>query len=249
MTAAERKARERENKKAKQEDAERRNLVAELMRIYKRQQSAVVSNTKTPEATAERQCIARVQRRRYRAGLEELPVVELRSALKVQQETVDSHGRLHNERSGGRSYSIEDLFNKAQAAGAFTVDGDPDPVLACPVRPEGAGPGGDESCDDDKDVRTGSGGFEKPTGSQFDDLLDKFVREHMRDLDKEFQDIKRLCDGCDGEEFQEIKRLFRAVVKHFQCDLCGWVTTWFKDSKGHFMVEHNARFVVEQQLR
>src|SRR5690349_7646689 len=50
MTPAERKAASRRNQNAKQDDAERRKLVSELMQIYRRQQGDFVLDAKRPLA-------------------------------------------------------------------------------------------------------------------------------------------------------------------------------------------------------
>src|SRR5579863_8669703 len=86
MTGAERKARSRANQKEKQDDVERRNIIAKLMNIFQRQES----HSRTTKAAQDR----RNHQRIYLTGLKTLSLTELQTALDAKQ-TPDTHGRLH----------------------------------------------------------------------------------------------------------------------------------------------------------
>lgn len=163
MTAAERKAASRAWKKEKQQDAERRNLIAELMNIYRRQQAMIISD-KNRKATEERIKGAGEQRRQYLNDLEHLNLTTLQVLLKTEKETPDSHGRLHNERSGEAEHSTDQsemetiIAARQHDTSLFEVD---DPEAATEeakqmaagfrVRPQGAGPDTSDKEDDKAD--------------------------------------------------------------------------------------------------
>ena len=149
MTPAERKALSRANQKTKLEDAERRKIVAELMNIYRRQQADIVEG-KDKKATLERRGAARVQERQYLNNLLELPLEKLKLALETQKQTPDSHGRLHNERSGedkrkhGQSEMERLLAARQSVSSNFVINDDMETIklmsAGSKVKPEGAGP-------------------------------------------------------------------------------------------------------------
>jgi hypothetical protein len=207
MTPAERKATSRANQKAREDDVERKKLVAELMKIYNRQQSDLVVDDEDSKATEERRRVIREQERRYHDDLMQLSLTHLRATLYVQQETPDSHGRLHNERSGAPSRSeIEHLHFKAETTGAFTTGDDPgnaglddvDPLLAgtSRVRPGGAGSGETDPDDDDGDVRPSSGRQTyEPTGAE--KRLQKVIEHIIDQMIVEDETVGAQCPFCD----------------------------------------------------
>ena len=147
MTSAERKASSRANQKTKQDDAERRKLIAELMRIYRRQQGDAVFDSKRPHLSQDQNAAKRRQERSYLAQLMTLAIGDLQLALETQKQTPDTHGRLSDERSGegaramGQS-EIERLIAAKQHDSSLFEDEDQDPNMAggFKVEPKGAGP-------------------------------------------------------------------------------------------------------------
>jgi hypothetical protein len=147
MTTAERQRQSRANRKQKQEDAERRRLIAELMRIYRQQQGDVVFDSKRPHLSQDQKAAKHRQERWYLGQLIDLPVGELRLALETEKQTPDTHGRLPGERSGegaramGQS-EIERLIAAKQHDSSLFEGEDQDPRMAggFKVEPKGAGP-------------------------------------------------------------------------------------------------------------
>jgi len=165
MTPAERKAASRLNQEQKQQDAERRNLISSLMKIFTRQELRIVDDPKRRDKVEERRNTARQQQRVYLADLNQLSVKELRLAIEGKK-TPDTRGRLHGERSGEDKRSmgqseIEQII-AAQQHDSSLFDGpdvEQDPLLAAgfKVRLEGAAPDSDEDPNSDAgDVRSGS---------------------------------------------------------------------------------------------
>jgi len=147
MTSAERKAVSRANQEAKRDDAERRTLIAELMRIYRRQQSDIVDDPKRPKAVRERREVEHSQRRLYLYDLIRLSLAELQLTLEVAEQAPDTHGRLHNERSGEAQRSrgqseIEKILGAKQHDSSYFEDQEQDPSMAAGfrVKPVGAAP-------------------------------------------------------------------------------------------------------------
>jgi hypothetical protein len=147
MTTAERQRQSRANRKLKQQDAKRRKLIAELMRIYRRQQGDAVFDSKRPHLSQDQNAAKRRQERSYIAQLMTLAIEDLQLALETQKQTPDTHGRLSDERSGegtramGQS-EIERLIAAKQHDSSLFEDEDQDPSMAgaFKVKPEGAGP-------------------------------------------------------------------------------------------------------------
>jgi hypothetical protein len=88
-------------------DAERRNLVAEVMKIYRRMQPDIVvmkTGKKGKQQARERADKLRRENRQHLRKLQDdlltLPVASIRNALATWKETPDALGRLRNERSG-----------------------------------------------------------------------------------------------------------------------------------------------------
>jgi len=190
MTPAQRKALSRENQKTKLQDAERRKLIVELMKIYRRQQSSV-KKTKNKKAVEQQHEATRTQRRQYLDGLSQLSLAELQLALQVQKQTPDLHGRLHNESSGEdkRMFGMSEIerIDAARQHDSSLVDlqsgtilpgesvgisagNGQDPLLAAGygVKLEGRGPDtfdrNDETADSADAVRSGTAKPEyKPT--------------------------------------------------------------------------------------
>jgi hypothetical protein len=101
MTPAERKALSRANKKQKLKDRQRRDLIAKLMTIYKRQQSDVIVIRHDRAGAEDRRGQDRALRSQYLSSLIQLSLDELRLALDVQTEIPDSHGRSRDEAMTG----------------------------------------------------------------------------------------------------------------------------------------------------
>ena len=98
MTVAERKRVSRAGQKEKLADAERMDIIAELMKVYRRGQPKIV--TKDAALASRLRGEARQRLRQRHEELLALSAEDLRRALAIYNETPDSHGRLHNERSG-----------------------------------------------------------------------------------------------------------------------------------------------------
>ena len=91
-----------EQQRRKREEKARRNLIAKLLRIYRRMQATPYARSSKGDTAFVAACEQiRRQQRRYFEELNELPLPELRRLLDVWTETPDSHGRLHGETSGG----------------------------------------------------------------------------------------------------------------------------------------------------
>src|SRR6266404_5665394 len=137
MTPAERKAASRQGQKAKQDDLERRNLIAKLVRIYDRQVSdvIVVPGYINAEAIAEdRRGRDRVQKRQYLEELKSLTLEGLKLAAEGKN-IPDTRGRLPGElKSGGvdsnKLGTILDVALKEMSG--------PDSIVTS-VKPDGSG--------------------------------------------------------------------------------------------------------------
>lgn len=99
MTVAERQAASRAWRKEKHQDVERRNLVAEILKIYRRELSWAGG-----AITVERESkIYKANKHHLRSlhnELLNLSIEELQAVLDTKKNNPDSEGRLHNERSG-----------------------------------------------------------------------------------------------------------------------------------------------------
>lgn len=101
MTAAERKAASRMNQKQKEQDAERKDLIAALMDIYRSQQAHIISKV------AEHHRIARTHEVQHLRELNYLSIDKLRLALEGLSDFSDTRGRLTNERRSGETGAPE----------------------------------------------------------------------------------------------------------------------------------------------
>jgi hypothetical protein len=163
------------------------------MKIYNRQQSVVFSkptkkrkgNLSDRSVVAERRAAAAQQKRQHLEDLMGLSVAELQLALKVQKETLDLRGRLHNERSGegerkmGMS-EIERVFE-----GAFQAQGgdEDDPRQAIKKQPGGASPASfdQDPTTDSEDIRQDSArtSQEPPAAEKWKDRAIDSIIEKM----------------------------------------------------------------------
>jgi hypothetical protein len=158
MTPAERQRQSRANRKQKQDDAERRKLVAKNLKIARRNMSAP-GGAITVVREHDIQAANRKYIRTLHDGLLRLSMDELRLSLESLKTTPDSHGRLHGERSGegerehGQS-DIERLLAAKQHDASYFEDEDQDPNLAegFKVKPEGAAPESFDTGDSTMDV-------------------------------------------------------------------------------------------------
>jgi hypothetical protein len=168
MTPAERKTVSRANQKTKQDDTERRTIIVKLMKIYDRQAMDVIvigHDSDAIKRAEDRKEIDRGQKRLYLEQLKTLSLDELQLAIEGKQ-TPDTHGRLHNERSGedkrehGQS-EIEQILATKQHDSSLFEDEDQDPHMAAGFRRAPIGSGADQfeaedSMVDSADVRIGS---------------------------------------------------------------------------------------------
>jgi len=98
MTPTERKR----NQYERQREPEKRQLVAKILKIMKRQMTVPAhdEDLKRRSSTDKVNEDNRIRLRRLRDELTLLSVIDLRKYAKTLKEAPDSHGRLHNERSG-----------------------------------------------------------------------------------------------------------------------------------------------------
>jgi hypothetical protein len=113
-------------------DAERRNLVAELMKIYRRMQPDIVAEKSRPADIARVVKLRgenRVRLRKVHDDMLALSLESLQKVLTTWKETPDSHGRLRNERSGEdeRKHGMSELeriiAGQQNATGKVTPEG------------------------------------------------------------------------------------------------------------------------------
>jgi hypothetical protein len=131
MSAAERKVRSRARKKQNQEDQERRNLVAKLMRIYNRQQLTVDRKKKLAYISyEERLAVAHKHKRDYLGHISRLSFLELTDTLAAYQGTgikdpitgkrdkgiKDTTGRQSCESPVGKASKLEHMAGKQAIA-------------------------------------------------------------------------------------------------------------------------------------
>jgi len=159
MTPAERKAASRATQKAKQDDAERRNLIADILKIVRRNLAGPGDVGRYGVVAANRKYI-----RVLHDDLFYLSVNKLQMSLEALK-IPDSRGRLHNERSGEKNRSmgqseIETIVAAMQHdSSLIDDDSQQDPTLArgFQVTPPGHGPDSDETDDaDSTGVRSGT---------------------------------------------------------------------------------------------
>jgi hypothetical protein len=207
MTAAQRKAASRAGQKQKQDDAECRKLIADLMKVYRRQQAHIVLDPKHPRLRAweAARTTARQQERQYLNQLHAMSQSELESLAQTQGDTPDSLGRLHGERSGegqqinGQS-EIERLFAAKQHDSSNFEDEDQDPKLAAgfKVKPEGCAPDSSDPSDTtvdkaDQPVRRGAAKPQyEPTAVE--KWLDKTIDVIVSNMD--FESGRAECPFC-----------------------------------------------------
>lgn len=235
MTVAERQTESRANRKQKQQDAERRKLIAELIRIYRRQQGDVVFDSKRPHLVQDRKAAKHRQERSYLEQLMTLAIGDLRLALEAQKQTPDTHGRLSDERSGegtramGQS-EIERLIAAKQHDSSLFEDEDQDPSMAGGFRVEPAGSGADQfeaqdSMADSADVRTGSAKpGREPTASE------KWIQKAIEGI------VAKMNFEPDGSQCPFCLEVFLTSdsVEHH---LDGQYATGWKDLERHLAYE------------
>jgi hypothetical protein len=216
MNSAQRQADSRARRKREQDDAERRKLIAQLMKVYRRLQSAIVIDAKEkPRDWEEAHKTAGQHRRPYLEQLNQMSLDQLKSVLTAENDTPDSHGRLHNERSGeaGRSHGQSEieqiLAAKQYDSSYFDVDDEDagqDPQLAGGFRTklEGAGPETFDAEDPTADVADNvRGGPVKPIyeATTSEKWLSKAIAILVNKLDFESVDFESMtgpkCPFCD----------------------------------------------------
>jgi hypothetical protein len=213
MTAAERMAAMRERRRQEKQNDERRKIIAELMKIYRRKQSVIIEGTDS-DKYAERITTASQHRREYRDGLDQMKLPDLQMLLETETETPDTRGRLHNERSGeqkrGEQSEIEHIHAARQhdsSLPSFSTEqdllrepGTHNPQLSAGFRatPEGAGPTSFEQDDphDDPDVRTGAAKPEyKPQPGE--KTLNKRIEKIIGQMRRDPETGRAKCPVCD----------------------------------------------------
>ena len=211
MTPAERKTRERAMKAAKMADEVKRNIVATLMRKIRSAQPKITD--KAFQAAA-----ARVRNRKRLRKLHDdllvMPMAALNEVLETYKLTPDSHGRLHNERSGEakRQYGMTEM--ERIVAAQSTRSG--------AVKPEGHGKDEDEPSEDDNGD---SGGFRPPSGPRIPPEHIAFLRNRdaiIRELIAEHVVKVSDDDSC---------------TLH-RCLLCNRMLRELPDAMQHFWVEY-----------
>lgn len=90
-----------EQKRRKREEKARRDLMAELLKVYRRMQATPYARTPKEQLAADAAAAQmRRQQQRFFDQLKALPVYELKRLLEAWKETPDAAGRLRGERSG-----------------------------------------------------------------------------------------------------------------------------------------------------
>lgn len=210
MTSAERKARSRAMKAEKKADEDKRNIVAGLMRKIRRMQPIITSDAFQAERARGEN---RVRLRKLHDDLLQMPMASIKEVLETYDLTPDSHGRLHNERSGeaSRQYGMGEL--ERIIAGQQHANGR--------VRPEGYGKDEDEPSQDEPAETT----FRPPTGP-------RIPPEHIAFLESREAILKCLI----AEHVKKISE--DDVDTQHRCLLCGRLLLELPDAMQHFWVEY-----------
>lgn len=225
MTVAERKAASRAWQKEKQQDAERREIVAEILIIARRNLSKPGGDNITVLGEQRIESANREYLKSLHENLLHQSVDDLRKSLQALKEHVDSHGRLHGERSGEAEQSMgQSEMETLDAArrhdtGLFEVD---DPEVATAeakqmaagfrVKPEGAGPDTfDKPEDDEADKHTGGSPRPNWTPTADEKWLDKAITSIVHKLNLKFVSDTRQCPFCT-----EIFLVPASAVNHFE---------------------------------
>lgn len=202
MTPTERKRASRANNTAKVADAQRRDLIAKLLETYKRMLPE--NDTRSNYLVSNRQRMRTLHNELFALTLKQLELV-----LSQFNGTLDSTGRLKNERSGedNRKYGMSEMERivAAQERDEATTK----------VSAGGASPDSDE--DDSPDSGGRSSGFER---------MSPEYREKLRGRERMFEEmVQQHCDfGTTG--------LFA------RCRLCGVGDLQRSDLVEHFATEY-----------
>ena len=211
MTPAERKTRERTMKAAKKSDEVKRNIVAALMRKIRSAQPKITSKAFQAAAARTRN---RKRLRKLHDDFLEMSMAALNEVLETYKLTPDSHGRLHNERSGeaSRKYGMNEMERILAAQSTRTGA----------VKPEGHGKDEDEPSEDDNGD---TGDFRPPSGPRIPPEHIAFLRNRdaiIRELINEY--VKKISDD-------------ESCTLH-RCLLCNRVLQELPDAMQHFWVEY-----------
>ncbi len=217
MTPAERTARSRAMKAEKKADEERRNIAAGLMKKIRRAQPKITDKAfQADKARGEN----RARLRKLHNDLLLLSVKSLREIAETYELTPDSHGRLHNERSGeaSRRYGMSEMERiiSAQSTnnGAVTAGGH--------------GPDADEPSEDDNGD---SPSFRPPSGP-------RIPPEHIAYLDKRESIIGELIA-------QHVRKIsLDETDTHHRCLVCGALLKEWSDARQHFWEEYDKGLVL-----
>jgi hypothetical protein len=216
--AATKQAAYRARKEENLADAERRNLVAELMRIYRRMQSHIIEmktgSKKGKQQARERADKLRVENRQRLGKLHDdlltLPVASIKNVLATWKETPDTRGRLRNERSG------EDKSKYGMSELERIIAGQDRNENGTRVSPEGHGVDSSEQ-DDDSD----SSNTRPPRGQRMppehiaylddrEEIITELIKQHVRkiSLDEDQPAHRCLLCGAKLPEFSEARQHF-----------------------------------------
>ena len=211
MTPAERKSRERAMKAAKKDDEVKRNIVAALMKKIRSAQPEITDKAFQAAAACTQN---RKRLRKLHDDLLVMPMAALNEVLETYKLTPDSHGRLHNERSGeaSRKYGMTEM--ERILAAQSTRSG--------AVKPEGYGKDEDEPSEDDNGD---SSGFRPPSGP-------RIPPEHIAFLNNREAIIRELI----AEHVVKVSDDDSCTLH--RCLLCNRMLRELPDAMQHFWVEY-----------
>jgi hypothetical protein len=205
MTAAERQRRKRENEKRSREDQERRDLIAALMKIFRRMQPRVKWDPKQSESAHDKivQSLHRGQRQFF-DDLQTVTYGDLQKLSDIWKETPDNRGRKHGERSGQSELGeIAKILDAMLHDASLFESGDQDPDLArgFMVRPEGCSPDTDEEYEGDEADNT--------------EVTEANVRKQG------YEERKAGNDPFTKKTSKKLELVARWMVKDGKCSVCG----------------------------
>ena len=187
-----------EQKRRKREEKARRDLMAELLKVYRRMQATPYARTSKEQLAADKAAAQmRRQQQRFFSQLNALPVYELKRLLEAWKETPDAAGRLPGERSGERrnrnGQSEIETITEAQRA---------EDEGGRKVKPKGHGPYQDGDDDDDAEQLNSepgrSGQCDSDAANNWQRSLEAKLNLVARLMTKD--GVCCVCGSTEGEE-------------------------------------------------
>jgi hypothetical protein len=183
-----------EQKRKKRAEKAQRDLMAELLKIYRRMQMTPTFDPKHPEVAVKTAAQIRREQTRFFEELKALPVFELKMLLETWKKESDNHGRLRNERSGEarQRNGQSEIETIAEQQRAYDEGGRK-------VKPQGSGP------DQDDDPTADTADIARPNLSA--------VRQEQRS-NEAIQEQKQLLDD-------KLHLVALWMTKDGACCVCG----------------------------